>query len=292
MTATLAHLLVPSQAVVLACGGFLDQWRALGEPLSARSLRAAQAGGGHLRAWLAEAVAVPAGPGKLTVSARTRPGTVEPAETIASIDIDLDLPWSAVSAGTRPVKLGDLPVDPCGMVVGDAVALDSWVGFLPARSIDGLADLRISGRGAEEARSRYGARPLPAARDRRLHGWLDLPVAVAHDRAAEINEWAVDRGHDAHLAYVQPHSHHHLAMRAARMDPLGTGVIEVAGCAIVWAGWPPSELRRFAAGRPFGQAYPVTLENSDGRATLRWTIPPAAAPPPAGAPPPSAAPIV
>lgn len=279
MTATLAHLLVPSRAVVLACGGFLDQWRALGEPLSARSVRAAQAGGAHLRAWLAEAVAVPAGPGKLTVTAQTRPGTFEAAETIASIDVDLDLPWPAVSAGPAPVALGDLPVDPCGMVIGDAVALDSWVGFLPAaRSVDGLADLRISGRGEEEAWSRYGARPLPAVRDRRLHGWLDLPVTVAFERAAEINEWAVTRGHAAHLAFVEPHSHHHLAMRAGRLDPLGAGVIEVAGCGVLWAGWPASELRRFTPGRSFGQTYPVTLENVEGRATLRWTIPPAAAP--------------
>jgi hypothetical protein len=279
MTATLAHLLVPSRAVVLACGGFLDQWRALGEPLSARAGRAAQAGGAHLRDWLAEAVVAPAGPGKLTVTARTRPGTYEAADTIAALDVDLDLPWPAVSAGSAPVSLGDLPVDPCGMVIGDAAALDSWVGFLPAaRSVDGLADVRIVGRGAEEAWLRYGAQPIPALRDRGLHGWLDLPVEVAHERAAAINEWAVTRGHYTQMASVEPHSHHHLGTRAGRLDPLGAGVIEVAGCSVVCVGWAPSELQRFSAGRAFGQVYPVTLENVEGRATLRWTIPPAGTP--------------
>ena len=73
-TVTLARLLVPSRAVVLACGGFLDQWTALGTPLSVRAMGAAQAGGAHLRDWLAEAVVAPAGPGKLTVTARSRPG--------------------------------------------------------------------------------------------------------------------------------------------------------------------------------------------------------------------------
>jgi hypothetical protein len=279
MTATLAHLLVPSRAVVLACGGFLDQWRALGEPLSSRAMRAAETGGAHLRDWLAEAVVAPAGPGKLTVTARTRPGAYEPVDTIAGIDVDLDLPWSAVSGGAAPVVLGDLPVDPCGMIIGDAVALDSWVGFLPAaRSVDGLADVRIGGRGAEEAWARYGAQPLPGLRNRNLHGWLDLPVTVAHERAAAINEWALTRGHFVQMAYVEPHSHHHLGSRAGRLDPLGAGVIEVAGCPVLCVGWAPSELQRFSAGRAFGQVYPVTLENVDGRATLRWTIPPATGP--------------
>ncbi|WP_433797332.1 hypothetical protein [Actinoplanes sp. CA-252034] len=277
MTVTLAHLPAPSRAVVLACGGFLDQWAALGTPLSVRALRAAGAGGGHLRDWLAEAVAVPAGPGKLTVTARTRPGAYEPGDTVAAIDVDLDLPWPAVSSGPGPVVLGDLPLDPCGMVIGDAAALDSWVGFLPAaRSVDGLADLRLDGRGEEEARARYSAQPLPVARGRLLHGWLDLPVAVAYERAAEINEWAVGRGHSAHLAFVDPHSHHHLGVRAGRRDPYGAGVIEVAGSAVVCVGWPPGEVRRFAAGRAFGQVFPVTLEDVEGRAALRWSVPPAA----------------
>ncbi|MCM0673188.1 hypothetical protein NCC78_00355 [Micromonospora phytophila] len=158
MTVTLGWVVAPSRSVVLACGGFLDEWTGLGEFLSVRAKRAADTGGAHLQDWVAEAVAVPAGPGALTVTARTRPGTYGAIDTVATLDIDLNLPWSAVSAGKEPVVLGDLPVDPCGMVIGDAVALDSWVGFLPAaRTVDGLADLRIWGRGDEEAWAHFGA---------------------------------------------------------------------------------------------------------------------------------------
>ncbi|SNY68531.1 hypothetical protein [Paractinoplanes atraurantiacus] len=127
---------------MLADAGLLSEWVELGEPLSVRALRAAESGGACLRDWLAEAVAVPARDGPLIVAARTRPGAYEPADTIAVLQIDLGFPWSG---GTGPVVLGDLPVSRCGMVIGDARALDSWVGFLPEpRSVDGLADLRIA----------------------------------------------------------------------------------------------------------------------------------------------------
>ncbi|MBM0226242.1 MULTISPECIES: hypothetical protein [Micromonospora] len=277
MTVALGRVVAPSRTVVLACGGFLDQWADLGEPLSVRAMRAADTGGAHLQDWLAEAVAVPAGPGALTVSARTRPGTYEAIDTIATLDVDLNLPWSAVSAKAEPVVLGDLPVDPSGMVIGDAVALDSWVGFLPAaRTVDGLADLRIWGKGDEEAWAHFGAQPIPAFHANRVHGWLDLPVEVAHERAAAINRWAVAQGHFAHMASVDLHSHHHLGWRAGWQDPLGAGVIEVAGCPVLCVGWAPSELQRFRAGRSFGQVYPLTLEHVASKAVLRWSIPPAA----------------
>ncbi|MEV6303670.1 hypothetical protein AB0M02_29965 [Actinoplanes sp. NPDC051861] len=233
----------------------------------------AETGGGHLKDWLAEAIAVPAGSGTLTATARTRTGIYETTDTIATIDINLNVPWSAVPAGTEPVVLGDLPVDPCGMVIGDAAALDSWVGFLPvARSVDRLADLRVWGKGDEEAWSHFGAQPIPALRNSRLHGWLDLPVDVAYERAATINEWAVAHGHFAHMASVDLHSHHHLGVRAGWQHPLGAGVIEVASSSIIYVAWEPSELQRFKGGRAFGQVYPVTLEHVDGETVLRWSI--------------------
>ncbi|MCI4066039.1 hypothetical protein MRQ36_27210 [Micromonospora sp. R77] len=278
MTVALGRVVVPSGTVVLACGGFVDQWADLGEPLSVRAMRAADEGGAHLQDWLVEVVAVPAGPGALTVTARTRPGTYEKIDTISMLDIDLGLPWSAVSAGEEPVVLGDLPVDPSGMVIGDAVALDSWVGFLPkARSIDGLADLRVWGRGDQEAWAHFGGQSFSGFRTARLRGWLDLPVEVAYERAAAINRWAAARGHYAHMASVDLHSHHHLGWRAGWQDPLGVGVIEVAGCPILCVGWAPSELQRFKAGRSFGQVYPLTLEHVAGRALLRWSISPTTA---------------
>ncbi|MGI5175776.1 hypothetical protein ACQEVZ_05520 [Dactylosporangium sp. CA-152071] len=271
----LGRVTAPSGTVVLACGSFLDEWAELGEPLSVRAMRAAETGGAHLRDWLAEAVAVPAGPAALTVHARTRPGTYDDVDTIATLDIDLNLPWSAVSDGTVPVVLGDLPVDPCGMVIGDAVALDSWAGIArEERTVDGLADLRIWGKGHEEAWAHFGAQPIPGLHNDGIHGWLDLPLDVAHGRAAAINHWAVTRGHHAHMANVDAHSHLHLGRRAGWLDPLGAGVIEVAGCPILCVAWSQIELQRFNAGRPFGQVYPLTLEDVEGKAVLRWNIPP------------------
>ncbi|XVU29626.1 hypothetical protein ACQPZJ_21870 [Actinoplanes sp. CA-054009] len=257
----------PSGAVVLACAGFLSEWADLGEPLSVRALRAAQAGGACLRDWLAEAVAAPAGAGLLTVSAETRPGTYEPAETIAVLEIGLGLPWPG---GTGPIVLGDLPVDRGGMVIGDARALDSWVGFLsPSRSVDGLADVRIWGRGAAEAVARFTAPSAPGD----YHGWFDLPVEVARERAAAINRWAAARNLYEHLAHVDPHNHHYLGQRAGRPSPLGAGVIEVEGCPVLCVNWSPAELQRFGGGRAFGQVYPLTLEEADGGSVLRWRIP-------------------
>lgn len=205
---------------------------------------------------------MPAAPDGITVTAQTRPGSYDADATIAVLDIDLNLPWSSVSAGTGPVALGDLPVDRCGMVIGDAVALDSWVGFLHgSRTVDGLADLRIWGRGAELARDHFGADPIPCFAIPIMHGWLDLSVYVARERAAAINQWAVVHGHHRHLAGVDLHSHHHLGWRAGWANPLGAGVIEVAGCPILCLAWSPSELQRFVGGRPTGQVYPVTLEH-------------------------------
>lgn len=272
---SLGQVIAPSGAVVLACGGFLEEWGSLGEPLSVRAARAAETGGGALRDWLAEAVALPAGPGALTVTAETRPGAYDPVKddaTIAVLQIDLDLPWSAVSAEAGPVALGDLPVDPTGMVVGDARALDSWVGFLYDETVDGLADVMIGGKGERGTCAHFGVPLLPEHRGG-VHGWVDLPVEVARERAKTVNDWAAARGHYQYMARVDLHSHHHLGGRAGWASPLGTGVIEVAGCPILCIAWSPIELQRFRGGRASGQVYPVTLEDVGGRAVLRWVIP-------------------
>ncbi|WP_378078138.1 hypothetical protein [Actinoplanes sichuanensis] len=266
----------PSGAVVLACAGFLDEWAELGEPLSVRAGRAVAAGGCCLRDRLAEAVAVPAGPGSLTATAITRAGAYQPydtSETIAVLTVDLDLPWAALASGSGPVSLGDLPVDRCGMVVGDARALDSWVGFLHgSRTVDGLADVRVSGRGEEQAWAHFGALPLPSGDGCR--GWLDLPVEMARERARAINEWSAEQGLYRHMARVDLHHHQHLGWRAGGPDPLGAGLIEVAGSPVLCLAWTPLELQRFGGGRSAGQVYPVSLENDEGGAVLRWRVPP------------------
>jgi hypothetical protein len=275
MRVSVGQVIAPSGTVVLACAGFVDEWAEVGEPLSVRAQRAAAAGGAHLRDWLAEAVAVPVGTGPVTVTALTRPGTYDAVDTIAVLEVDLGLPWSAVSTGTTPVVLGELPVDRNGMVLGDAVALDSWVGFVRQRPpVDGLADLMVWGKGDAQAWQHFDIPAIPTLRSGLWHGWLDLPHATALERKTEINRWAVSQGHYQYLASVFPHSHHHLGWRAGWQHPLGAGVIEVADCPILCFAWNPSELQRFTGGRPYGQVYPLTLEPAAGRAVLRWTIPP------------------
>ncbi|MFF0376129.1 hypothetical protein [Actinoplanes missouriensis] len=278
MGAALGQVVAPSGAVVLACAGLLDEWSELGEPLSVRAMSTAGSGGACIRDWLAEAVAVPAGPGSLAITADTRAGAYRPIDTgdaIAVLNIDLGLPFSAVSAGSGPALLGDLPVDRCGTVIGDARALDSWVGFMHGdQGVDGLADIRIWGKGAQEAWEHFDAPRILTAPGDDSHGWLDLPVEIARERAAAINRWASAQDHYPHMAHVDLHSHHHLGWRAGWQHPLRAGVIEVAGCPILFIAWSPLELQRFTGGRSAGQVYPVTLEDVDGRATLRWTIPP------------------
>ncbi len=63
---------------------------------------------------------------------------------IAVLEIDLRLPWVS-TAEDEPIVLGDLPVDRCGMVLGDALALDSWTGD-GHPSTDGFADVEVTRR--------------------------------------------------------------------------------------------------------------------------------------------------
>jgi hypothetical protein len=137
----------PSGVLVLAMGAWVDEWPELGRALSDRAIEAAARNGGHLHEWLCEAVAVPTLPGPRPVTAQTRPAISDPEhQAIAVLEIALGLPWSAISDGGGPVRLGDLPVDRLGTVTGEA--LDSWVGVgTRERSVDGLADVTYHGRG-------------------------------------------------------------------------------------------------------------------------------------------------
>jgi hypothetical protein len=125
----LGAVTAPSGVLVLAMAGQLDYiWAAIGQRLSERAATAAAAGGGHVREWLFEAVAVPAAADRpLSVRATTQPSPFDQQPTIAVLEVDLGVAVPALTKG--PIVLGDLPVDPTGMVLGDAVALDSWVGL-------------------------------------------------------------------------------------------------------------------------------------------------------------------
>ncbi|MFJ8794107.1 hypothetical protein [Streptomyces sp. NPDC102462] len=89
------------------------------------------------------AVVRAAGDQPLMVRAGTAMSPFGGGPTIEVLEIDLGLPWAG-AAGDEPILLGDLPVDRCGMVLGDALALDSWTGD-GHPSTDGLADVAYWG---------------------------------------------------------------------------------------------------------------------------------------------------
>ncbi|MFE1347924.1 hypothetical protein [Streptomyces sp. NPDC058757] len=267
---------VPSGVLVLGMAGWVDYWRELGQPLSERARTAASSGGGHLREWLCEATAVPAVADRpLRVRASTSPSPFDEEPTIATLEISLGLPWSGAADRTVPVRLGDLPVDRCGMVIGDAAGLDAWTG-MNDEPADGLADVTYWGRYADDAHAEFGGERIAQYGVDGPHGWLDLPLAEAAARAAELTAWC-DRLHGKGLAVsVDKHTDYHRFRRAGWHHPLRVGAIEVGGCQVLGIEWDQGDhSMRHRGERDAGQVYPVTLEaNEAGEMVVRWTIPP------------------
>lgn len=270
----LGEVTAPSGVLVLGMAGWMGDWGACGLPERARAM--AGVGGGHLRDGLCEAVAVPARPdGTLTVRALTTPSVFDGEPVVSLLEIELGVPWPTGRA-PESIRLGDLPVDRCGMVVGDAVALDAWTG-LGEPSDNGLADLSYWGRHAEAARAHFGGEQVGPRCESGPHGWLDLPVAEAEQRAEVLADWTREHHQGIGLVWsVEPHTDYYRAQRAGWDHPTDAGVIEVAGCRVLGLGWDPGDhSMRHRGERAFGQVYPVTLHpTADGGTVLRWTIPP------------------
>lgn len=271
----LGNVHAPSGVLVLGMAGGIDQWRQLGRPLSERARAAAAAGGGHLREWLCEAVAVPAAAGRpLGVRASTSPSPFDGEPTIATLEIGLGLPWPGTADRSGPVRLGDLPVDRCGMVVGDAAGLDAWTGMCDEPA-DKLADLFYWGRYEDDAQAQFGGERIAQRGIDGPYGWLDLPMAEAAARAAELTAWC-DRLHGRGLVVsIDGHTDFHRFRRAGWHHPLHVGAIEVGGCQVLGIGWDQGDHSiRHRGERDGGQVYPVTLEAGQaGEMVMRWTIP-------------------
>ncbi|MFG2775232.1 hypothetical protein [Streptomyces sp. NPDC048350] len=279
----LGAVTAPSGALVLGKGGWIDWWPQVGRPLSERAGEAAARGGGHLygpeggepSSWECEAVVVPAAQDRpLPVRARTSPSPFDGEPTISVLEVDLGLPWTE-GRSDAPVVLGDLPVDRCGMVLGDACALDSFVGP-DGESLDGLADLTYWGRYEKEAHAEFGGERIPQTSwGHGPYGWLDLPLPEAQALAARLRAW-VGNGPGSGLVWaVEAHTHAYRLVRAAWPRPLLDGLTDVAGCPVLGLGWDPGDHSlRHHGERAAGQVYPATLERVDGGTVLRWTVPP------------------
>lgn len=124
---------------------------------------------------------------------------------------------------THAKKLGEAGVDFARLVCMDHGALDHWQ---HEDSLDGLADFVFWGRDAAELAKAMGA---PATREG--HGWTNLPVAEAEERAMAAERLKAE--HRWLLATdLRPHSHHFHALAAARKSKQGAGTIEVGGARV------------------------------------------------------------
>ncbi|MFE1415229.1 hypothetical protein ACFW6F_31200 [Streptomyces sp. NPDC058746] len=272
----LGKVTAPSGVLVLGMAGWIDQWRELSLPLSERARAAAATGGGHFREWLCEAVAVPAAADRpLAVRASTSPSPFDGEPAIATLEIGLGLPWPEPERSV-PVRLGDLPVDRCGMVVGDASGLDAWTG-MDDEPADGLADVFYWGLYADDAHAEFGGERIARRGVDGPQGWLDLPVAEAAARAAGLEAWS-DRLHGGKglMVSVNEHTDFHRFERAGWHHPLHAGAIDVGGCQVLGIQWDQGDHSiRHRGEREASQVYPVTLEADEaGEMALRWAIPP------------------
>jgi hypothetical protein len=267
----LGSVTVPSGVLVLGMVGWIDSCPQPGENLSQQAAAAAMRGGGHLSAGFCEAIAVRASSGPLPVRATASPSPFDGEPTVAVLDVDLGTSWPAGTA-REVVLLGDLPVDRCGMVLGDAGALDAFVG-MSGGTTDGLADVAYWGLHDDEAHAVFGGEVLTCPGQSR--GWLDLPAGQARALGAALTAWA-----DTHvngiglMVSVDEHTDYARLDRAAWGRPLGAAVIDVAGCQVLGIRWDEGDHSILHNGeRAHGRVYPVTLEPGEqGGTMLRWTI--------------------
>jgi hypothetical protein len=272
----LGTVTAPSGLLVLGMAGWIDYWPETELPLGERARAAAAAGGAHLRDGDCEAVAVPAAADRpLRVRATTSPSPFDEEPAIATLEIELGLPWPADADPAAPVLLGDLPVDRCGMVIGDALGLEAWTG-LDGDSTDGLADVTYWGRHEDDAHARFGGERIFWHGVDGPHGWLDLPLPEAAARAAELTAWRGGLDGTGVAVALDPHTDHYLAQRAGWDHPLRVGAIEIGGCPVLGIEWDQGDHAvRHHGERGWGQVYPVTLvADPAGGTVLRWTIPP------------------
>lgn len=243
----LGTVTVASGMLVLGMAGWIDYWPQVGRLLSERSRTVVAAGGGHLHgpedsepsAWMCEAIAVAAAADRpLQVRAKTSASRFDGDPTIAVLEVDLGLPWSGPDDG-EAVQLGDLPVDRCGMVLGDALALDGFTG-LDGQSTDGLADVTYWGKYEDTVHAQFGGDRIPQhPSGHGPRGWLDLPLVEAEAVAERLRTWTREGPGNGLMVSVDAHTDFHRFNRAGWNHPLLAGNIELDACQVLGLAWDP-----------------------------------------------------
>ncbi|WP_198035261.1 hypothetical protein [Streptacidiphilus rugosus] len=279
----LGAVTAPSGVLVLGMAAWIDFWPETGRQLSERAFAAVASGGAHLyepvdgrpRPWSGEAIVVQAAAHRpLPVRALTSPSPFDGGPTISVLEVDLGLPWPE-DRGAGPLALGDLPVDRCGMVLGDAQALDGFSG-LDGESLDGLADVTYWGKYEGDVHAEFGGERVPQHHSGYgPRGWLDLPLTEAEALAERLQGWIRDGPGKGLMVAVDAHTDYHRLNRAGWNHALLAGVAEVGGCPVLGIGWDPGDHSiRHHGERAYGQVYPATLESLADTTVLRWTVPP------------------
>jgi hypothetical protein len=139
---------------------------------------------------------------------------------------------SADVASTREIDI--VGVDHARVLIADADALSRWQHELP---MDGQADLAYWGAGAQAVRDEFGGEPLPDQPD--VLGWANLDAGSAFTKAQQLEVWQ-EANPDRKFAFdFRPHSHHWVALRAARTAEHEIGVFEFEGvrACLAITGW-------------------------------------------------------
>ncbi len=246
MDVHLGEVTCPSGELVVVDGGYLGLWSGDGSPLDLdpevlgripdaeidgnvahRELarRCARTGGGEFSLCNVPAVAVGGLPVDRLLAVVARP-------------VEDDSGWESFRVvGTdapvnRSVRLGEIGVDWARIAFGDADALAHW---RHDEAIDELADVAFWGAAEQEAAAVFGAPLLDTPGEEGVHGWTDLPIRDAAERAQTITDWRDENAVRRLMVDFRPHSHHWQVMRGVRASGHGAGMVEVGGAWLLCA---------------------------------------------------------
>ncbi|MFF7385927.1 hypothetical protein [Streptomyces griseoluteus] len=126
------------------------------------------------------------------------------------------------------VPLGRIGVDWARVLFGDVDALSVWQHDEP---VDGLADVAFWGAAAHAAAMAFAA---PELDEPGVHGWTDLTVPEAVEKALAVQSWAQESGRRLMVDF-RPHSHHWQIMRRVRASAHESGTLDLGPARVLCA---------------------------------------------------------